>query len=112
MSGLIKAELIRLTKSKSMIVCIVLSIALGIAVALLYNYFWEQKGENIARSYALMRQYGMQQPGFDYATLGGVMRDNIKAGGDVYLDGRTVGRVISDIQGKSYRALQRSGWQQ
>ena len=72
------------------------------------------KGERIqtAAEANLMRQYGMQQPGFDYATLGGVMRDNIKAGGDVYLDGRTVGRVISDIQGKSYRALQRSGWQQ
>ncbi len=67
MSGLIKAELIRLTKSKSMIVCIVLSIALGIAVALLYNYFWEQKGENIARSYALMRQYGMNTELLDTA---------------------------------------------
>ena len=49
--------------------------------------------------------------GMDYDALGGVMRDNIKAGGDVYLDGRTVGQVISDIQGRSYRNLQRSGWQ-
>lgn len=47
----------------------------------------------------------------DYETLGGVMRDNIKAGGNVYLDGRVVGAVISDQQGKSYRQLQRSGWQ-
>jgi hypothetical protein len=47
----------------------------------------------------------------DYDMLGGVMRDNVKAGGDVYLDGRTVGHVISDAQGRSYRALQRSGWQ-
>ena len=49
--------------------------------------------------------------GFDLETLGGVMRDNVKAGGNVYLDGRVVGSVISDQQGKSYRQLQRSGWQ-
>ena len=47
----------------------------------------------------------------DYDALGGVMRDNVKAGGNVYLDGRTVGHVISDAQGRSYRALKRSGWQ-
>ena len=49
--------------------------------------------------------------GFDLETLGGVMRDNVKAGGNVYLDGRVVGNVISDQQGRSYRQLQRSGWQ-
>lgn len=49
--------------------------------------------------------------GIDYDTMGGVMRDNIKPGGNVYLDGRVVGSVISDQQGKSYRQLQRSGWQ-
>lgn len=49
--------------------------------------------------------------GFDLEALGGVMRDNVKPGGNVYLDGRTVGQVISDQQGKSYRQLQRSGWQ-
>lgn len=47
----------------------------------------------------------------DYDALGGVMRDNVHAGGDVYLDGRTVGEVVSGIQGRSYRNLQRSGWQ-
>ena len=50
--------------------------------------------------------------GFDLETLGGVMRDNIKPGGNVYLDGRAVGRVVSDRQGQSYKSLQRSGWQQ
>ena len=49
--------------------------------------------------------------GFDLDALGGVMRDNVRPGGDVYLDGRVVGAVISDQQGKSYRQLQRSGWQ-
>ena len=47
----------------------------------------------------------------DYDTLGNVMRDNVHAGGDVFLDGRTVGQVVSSIQGRNYRALQRSGWQ-
>lgn len=49
--------------------------------------------------------------GLDYETLGGVMRDNVHAGGNVYLDGRTVGQVMSKIQGDQYRALTRSGWQ-
>lgn len=71
-------------------------------------------GERVqtAAEASLMRQAGLSHPGLDYNALGGLMRDNVKAGGDVYLDGRTVGHVISDIQGKSYRALQRSGWQQ
>ena len=50
--------------------------------------------------------------GFDLEDLGGVMRDNIKAGGNVYLDGKAVGAVVSDRQGRSYKSLQRSGWQQ
>ena len=48
----------------------------------------------------------------DYEALGGLMRDNVHAGGDVYLDGRTVGHVISGIQGNQYRSMQRSGFQQ
>lgn len=49
--------------------------------------------------------------GFDLDSLGGVMRDNVRPGGDVFLDGRKVGSVISEQQGKSYRQLTRSGWQ-
>ena len=60
----------------------------------------------------LRRQYGIQQPGLDYGTLGSAMWQNApKMGGDVYLDGRIVGQVLSQAQGKSYRQLQRSGWQ-
>ena len=58
-----------------------------------------------------MFKNGQQPTSMDYDALGGVMRENVKAGGDVYLDGRTVGHVISDAQGRSYRTLQRSGWQ-
>lgn len=47
----------------------------------------------------------------DLDSLGGVMRDNIKPGGNVYLDGKIVGSVVSDRQGRSYKTLQRSGWQ-
>lgn len=50
--------------------------------------------------------------GFDLDDLGGVMRDNIHAGGNVYLDGKAVGAVVSDRQGKAYKSLTRSGWQQ
>lgn len=49
--------------------------------------------------------------GVDLDSLGGVMRDNIKPGGNVYLDGKVVGSVISEQQGRSYKSLQRSGWQ-
>ena len=49
--------------------------------------------------------------GFDLDSLGGVMRDNIKPGGNVYLDGKVVGSVVSDRQGRSYKSMQRSGWQ-
>lgn len=47
----------------------------------------------------------------DYDALGSTMRDNIKTGGNVYLDGQTVGRVISARQANDYRQLERSGWQ-
>jgi hypothetical protein len=47
----------------------------------------------------------------DYDALGATMRDNVRAGGNVYLDGQTVGRVISARQADSYRALERSGFQ-
>ena len=49
----------------------------------------------------------------DYGALSGAIWDSAPAmgGGNVYLDGRTVGRVISGAQADSYRALERSGWQ-
>lgn len=53
-----------------------------------------------------------QSGGIDYEVLGAVVHDNVKTGGNVYLDGRTVGKVISQEQGNDYRALQRSGWAQ
>ena len=55
---------------------------------------------------------GQGKQSLDYDAIGGVVRDNVHSGGNVYLDGKSVGRVISDIQGNQYRALQRSGWQQ
>lgn len=51
------------------------------------------------------------EAGFSLEDLGGAMRDNIQPGGNVYLDGKEVGRVMSAQQGKQYRQLQRSGWQ-
>ena len=51
---------------------------------------------------------------FDYGAMSGAIWDNAPTmgGGNVYLDGQTVGRVISARQADSYRNLQRSGWQQ
>ena len=50
------------------------------------------------------------RPAMNYDGLSGIAAQ-IKAGGNVYLDGRTVGKVISDGQGNSYRQAERSGWQ-
>ena len=48
----------------------------------------------------------------DYGALGDVIRENApEAGGDVYLDKRIVGRVISAQQADSYRTYERSGYQ-
>ena len=48
----------------------------------------------------------------DYGQLSGAIWDNApNMGGNVYLDGRTVGKVISSQQANSYRQLERSGWQ-
>ena len=68
------------------------------------------QGESIlnAEEAALWRDMQYRSGGIDYDTLGGVMRDN--AAGNVYMDGRTVGRLISASQADSYRGLERSGW--
>ena len=48
----------------------------------------------------------------DYGRLSGAIWDNAPSmGGNVYLDGQTVGRVISSQQADSLRTLTRSGWQ-
>ena len=72
------------------------------------------EGEGIlsAEENRIWQAFKNGQRGVDYDTLGGVMRDNVKPGGNVYLDGRVVGHVVSQMQGNSYRTLQRSGWQQ
>ncbi len=58
----------------------------------------------------LSRRYSYQQPSFDYTAMGGAIGANIGRG-NVYLDGRVVGELMSARQANSYRALERSGWQ-
>lgn len=72
------------------------------------------QGERVqtAAEASLYRMYGANPPATDYGTIGAAMWANApKMGGNVYLDGRTVGQVLSEQQGRSYRTLQRSGWQ-
>ena len=47
--------------------------------------------------------------GMNYDLLGDVVKAN--TGGNVYLDGRKVGSLISEQQGNSFRSMQRSGFQ-
>ena len=75
-------------------------------------YLHEGEAVLTAEENQMWHRFKNQQPaGMDYDALGNVMRNNVRAGGDVYLDGRTVGQVLSDMQGRQYRNLQRSGWQ-
>ena len=71
------------------------------------------EGEGIltAEENKIWQRFKSRSSGLDYDTIGGVMRDNVKPGGNVYLDGKRVGSVISDQQGRAYKSLQRSGWQ-
>ena len=81
------------------------------------NYIAQlHEGESIltAEEANIWRQfkYGQQSSrNVDYDALGATMRENVKTGGNVYLDGQTVGRVISASQANDYRRLERSGWQ-
>ena len=73
------------------------------------------RGERIqtAAEASLARQYGLQKPGTDYGAIGAAMWANAPSlGGNVYLDGKTVGKVISDQQGNQYRSMKRSGFRQ
>lgn len=67
MGGIIRADLKKLFKSKSLYVCMFISVVLGISMSLLYNYFWQERGQNIALWYALMDQYGMKTDVLDEA---------------------------------------------
>ena len=72
------------------------------------------KGERIQTKTEadLARMYKFSEPSFDYGMMGAAMWSNApKMGGNVYLDGKIVGNVISDRQGKNYKSMQRSGWQ-
>ena len=92
--------------------------AMGLDYVPFDNYFAQlHEGESIltAEEARVWRQFknGGQSVAnsIDYEAMGGLMRDNIRPGGNVYLDGRIVGQVISQQQGNSLRALERSGWQ-
>ena len=78
---------------------------------MMFGYGWVGEGILTAEENRIWQRFKDGGNTFDYDTMGGVMRDNIKAGGNVYLDGKTVGSVISTQQGKAYRQLTRSGWQ-
>lgn len=67
MTGLLGADFKKLFKSKSLYVCMFIAAALGVCMSLLYNYFWQERGQNIALWYAMMNQYGMKTDMLDEA---------------------------------------------
>lgn len=69
------------------------------------------QGERIqtAAEAELSRRYGMQQPGTDYGAMGSAIGANM-GNMQIIWRGRVVADVLSEMQGDSYRALERSGW--
>lgn len=72
------------------------------------------QGERVqtAAEAELSRHYGLQQPGMDYGAMGSAIGANIPGMGNMQIvwRGRVVADVLSEMQGDSYRALERSGW--
>ncbi len=75
MTGLIRAELSRLIKSRSLLVCSILAAALGVGFALLYKFFWDEN-KTISMTYTMMQTYGMSTDVLDEA-LKMIPRDNL-----------------------------------
>ena len=70
------------------------------------GFYHLHPGERVqtAAEATLARSFGLQAPGLDIGAMARAMS------GDVFLDGRIVGQVMSAQQANSYRALERSGW--
>lgn len=72
------------------------------------------QGERVqtAAEAELSRRYGLQQPGMDYGAMGSAIGANMPGMGNMQIvwRGRVVADVLSEMQGDSYRALERSGW--
>ncbi len=66
MTGLIRAELQRLRKSKSLLVCSILAVLLGVGFALLYKFFWDEN-KTVSMTYTMMQTYGMDTDVLDEA---------------------------------------------
>jgi hypothetical protein len=72
------------------------------------------QGERVqtAAEAELSRRYALQQPGMDYGAMGSAIGANMPGMGNMQIvwRGRVVADVLSEMQGDSYRALERSGW--
>lgn len=67
MGGLIRADFKKMFRRKGLYVCMFIAAALGVGMALLYNYFWQERGNRIAMTYGIMEMYGMDTEVLDEA---------------------------------------------
>jgi hypothetical protein len=78
--------------------------------------FMLHQGERVetAAENELSRHYSNRAPGFDYNAMGSAVGANMPNMGNMQIvwHGRVVADVLSGMQADSYRALERSGWQQ
>ena len=67
MPGLIRADLAKLFRTKSLYVCLGIAVILGASMAYLYHLFWVSNGQQISSTYALFDQMGMDSSSLDEA---------------------------------------------
>ena len=106
MGKLIKAELIRLSKNRTFTVCMIISLLLGVLMAMLYNYAWQNSRASIQTVTAIITQYGMDTKIIDEA-FGMIPRDNLWAYINILLsDGSIV--YITAVAVSSFAAAEYS----
>ncbi len=89
MMGLLKSDFRKLMRTKSLWVCCVIAVALGVAMAFLYHYFWEERGRSIAMTYALMQRFGMKTDSLDTA-MASMPKNNLWAFINVFLSDSSI----------------------
>ena len=67
MGGMIRADFKKMFRRKSLYICMFIAAALGVGMAMLYNYFWQERGNRIAMTYGIMEMYGMDTSVLDEA---------------------------------------------
>ena len=61
MSGLLKSDLLKLRKSGTFRVCVILSLLIGVFIALIYYYVWRNVGSSVEATKVMMTALGAEE---------------------------------------------------